>query len=76
MNDDHADSVLAYARGLAGIADATGARLSDVDRYGIEMVVTSPAGERRVRVAFEAEVRTREEARRALVEMDARARGG
>ncbi|MRG93190.1 HugZ family protein [Polyangium spumosum] len=76
MNDDHADSILAYARKLADIADATAAEMTAVDRYGIELAVKAPSGERRVRLPFEAEVRTREEARKALIEMAARAEEG
>ncbi|HVK68668.1 MAG TPA: DUF2470 domain-containing protein, partial [Polyangium sp.] len=76
MNDDHAASILAYARKLAGIADATDAQMTGVDRYGIEMAVTTPSGERRVRLAFDAEIQTREEARKALIEMAGRAEEG
>ncbi|MDI1449654.1 DUF2470 domain-containing protein [Polyangium sp. 6x1] len=76
MNDDHAESILAYARKLAGIGDATDAQMTAVDRYGIEMAVTTPAGERRVRLAFDAEIVTREEARKALIEMAGRAEEG
>jgi len=76
MNDDHAASILAYARKLAGIGDATDAQMTAVDRYGIEMAVTTPSGERRVRLAFDAEIQTREEARKALIEMAGRAEEG
>ncbi|MDI3292075.1 DUF2470 domain-containing protein [Polyangium sp. 15x6] len=73
MNDDHASSILAYARKLAGIADATSAQMTAVDRYGIEMAVETPSGERRARLAFDTEIRTREEVRKALIEMAGRA---
>ncbi|MDC3960229.1 HugZ family pyridoxamine 5'-phosphate oxidase [Polyangium jinanense] len=76
MNDDHASSILAYARKLAGIAEATSAQMTAVDRYGIEMAVETPSGERRVRLAFDTEIRTREEARKALIEMAGRAGEG
>ena len=59
MNDDHADAVLAYARGLAGIADATAATMTAVDRYGFDSTVTTPAGPRAARLAFEAPRRAR-----------------
>lgn len=76
MNDDHAHSILAYAHKLAGVGDATSAHMTAIDRYGIEMTVTTPAGERRVRLPFDSEVRTREEARKALIEMAGRAEEG
>lgn len=75
MNDDHADAVLAYARALAGIADATSARMTGVDRYGFELLAETPAGARPARVTFEAEVTTRDEARKALVALAQRAMG-
>ncbi len=75
MNDDHADSVLAYAKQLAGISDATSARMVGVDRYGFDLLVEAPGGARRARVPFDSEVKTREEAREALVEMAMRAAG-
>src|SRR5262245_29002866 len=67
MNGDHADAVLAYARGLAGVADAQGATMTAVDRYGFDLVVATPAGERSARVPFAAPVTTPDEVRRAMV---------
>jgi len=44
MNDDHADSLLAFCRVLAGRADTVSARMLDVDRYGFS-VLASTAGD-------------------------------
>ena len=76
MNGDHADAVLAYARGLAGIAEATSATITAVDRYGFEMAIVTPEGKRARRLAFETPVATTDEVRRAMVALvkEARAR--
>jgi len=69
MNEDHADALLAYARGLAGIKDATAVTMTAVDRYGFNMAVTTPEGQRDARLAFEGEAATSDEVRRAMVAM-------
>lgn len=76
MNDDHASACLAYARTLAGVADAREARMVAVDRYGFDLEVTAAAEKRTVRLAFPAPVATSTEVRRVLVAMvrDARAK--
>lgn len=78
MNTDHADAVLAYAKGLAGIKDATAAIMISVDRYGFELDVITPSGPRAARLTFDAPVSTTEEVRKAMVAMarEARSRGG
>jgi len=74
MNDDHADAVLAYARALAGIADASAATMTAVDRYGFELAATTPSGPRSARLAFDEPVSTSDEVRRAMVALVKRAR--
>lgn len=69
MNEDHAEAVLAYAKGLAGIALATSATLTAVDRYGFELAAVTPEGPRVARLAFEAAVATTDEVRKAMVAM-------
>jgi putative heme iron utilization protein len=76
MNDDHADAVLAYARALATIAEATTATMTAVDRYGFEIAAATPSGPRAGRIAFDAPVATPEEVRRAMVDLVKRARAG
>lgn len=75
MNDDHPDSVLAYARAYGHIEDATRAFITVIDRYGFDLLAVTPDGERRVRIPFSAEVHSTDGARRALIELvrDARA---
>jgi putative heme iron utilization protein len=74
MNEDHADALVAYATGLSRIADATGATMTAVDRYGFEMAVMTPGGPRATRIGFDAPVDTTEAVRKAMVEMVRRAR--
>jgi hypothetical protein len=74
MNDDHADAVLAYARALAGIADASKATMTAVDRYGFELAAITPEGPRAARLAFDEPVTTTDEVRRAMVALVKRAR--
>lgn len=74
MNADHADACLAYARALAGVADATGAVMTAVDRYGFELEIATPAGPRAARLAFDDEALTSGDARRALIALLERAR--
>ncbi|AKF02958.1 HugZ family protein [Sandaracinus amylolyticus] len=74
MNDDHADAVLAYARALAGIAEASAATMTAVDRYGFELAAITPAGPKAARIAFDAPVATSNEVRKAMVALVARAR--
>jgi putative heme iron utilization protein len=74
MNDDHADAVLAYAKTLAGIADAEAATMTAVDRYGFELAAITPAGPRTARLAFDEPVTTNDEVRRAMVALVKRAR--
>lgn len=71
MNEDHADANLAYARAFTRATNATAARMTAVDRYGFDLMVdwqgddatrTQPA-----RVAFDEEVASPTEARKALV---------
>ncbi|AUX23402.1 pyridoxamine 5'-phosphate oxidase [Sorangium cellulosum] len=75
MNADHADAVLAYAKVLAGIKDATAATMTSVDRYGFELDVITPAGPRAARLAFDAPVSTTDEVRKAMVALARAARG-
>ncbi len=74
MNDDHADAVLAYARALAAIAEATAATMTAVDRYGFDIAAATGSGPRAGRVAFDTPVATPEDVRRAMVDLAKRAR--
>jgi putative heme iron utilization protein len=75
MNDDHPDANLAYARALAGVTDATSAQLVAVDRLGLELVVTTPAGVVPVRCNFDEPAETADAVRAAVIALLRRARG-
>ena len=69
MNEDHGEAMVAYARALAFMPEATAASMTAVDRYGFELAVTTPAGPRATRLAFDHEVTHPDEVRRAMVAM-------
>ena len=52
LNDDHADALLVCAQALGGVPDATAARVDRLDRYGMDLHVTTGGGSRTTRVAF------------------------
>jgi heme iron utilization protein len=74
MNDDHADSLLLYARRFTLASDAERAVMTAIDRYGFEMTVHTPAGVGPARLAFETPLHTANDARVALAAL-ARAAG-
>ncbi|CAM2772354.1 DUF2470 domain-containing protein [Rariglobus hedericola] len=74
MNEDHADSILNYAHHFARRSAATAARLSGIDQTGMDLVVTEPAGETSVRIAFEKPLTSPEDAHMVLVGMARAAR--
>jgi len=74
MNEDHGDSVLAYAKVLGGALDATSATMTAVDRYGFELAAITPKGPRALRLAFDEPVATTDEVRRAMVTLAKRTR--
>lgn len=52
LNEDHADSVLLWARTLGGYADAHTATCEAIDRYGVDIRVHTPRGQAPARVGF------------------------
>lgn len=69
MNEDHGEAMIAYARAFARMPEATAASMTAVDRYGFELAVTTPAGPRATRLAFDAPMTTTDEVRKAMVVM-------
>ena len=76
MNGDHGDAVLAYAKVLAGLPDASSATMTAIDRYGFELAAITPRGPRAARFAFDEPVSSNDEVRHAMVALVKRARGG
>ncbi|HWI71778.1 MAG TPA: DUF2470 domain-containing protein, partial [Baekduia sp.] len=52
LNDDHADALLVMAQALGGYPDATAARCTAADRYGLDLTVDTPRGTAPARVGF------------------------
>lgn len=69
MNEDHADAVLNYARHFGGLADASSARLDDLDQTGMAITATLPVGRIPLRVAYSRPLDKPEDAHPVLVEM-------
>lgn len=74
MNDDHADALVAYAHAFTRAKDTDQAVMTGIDRYGFEMSVKTAKGMRPARIAFDEEIATPTEARKALVALVKRAR--
>jgi putative heme iron utilization protein len=74
LNDDHADALLQMARAFGGHPDATAARCTGADRYGLDLTVDTPRGTAPTRVGFAEPVTDRAGLRAATVELTHRAR--
>jgi len=69
MNADHADTMVTMARAFTRASDTSAAAMTSVDRYGFELSVTTGAGPRPVRLAFDSQVHDKTAARKAIVAM-------
>ena len=74
MNADHADALVLICARQGARPDTAEAVMSAVDRYGFEVVATTPQGRSVVRLGFPEPVTTTEEVRAALVGMVRHAR--
>jgi len=74
LNEDHADALLEMAQALGGTPQATAARCVDADSTGLDLVVTTPAGEAPVRVAYEEPIESPGGLRKATVTLAQKAR--
>ncbi len=76
MNDDHRNANLMYVQVLAGLDDATDAKMVGIDRYGVTLTAETPAGPRMARVPFAEPLTAADQARPAVIELlnDARSR--
>jgi putative heme iron utilization protein len=74
LNEDHADSLLEMAQALAGYTDATAARCTAADRYGLDLVVSTPRGRAPTRVGFAEPIIAPNGLRSATVELARRAK--
>ncbi|MGY4647498.1 HugZ family pyridoxamine 5'-phosphate oxidase [Mycobacterium sp. URHB0021] len=76
LNADHAESLVAMARVLAGYPDATAATCTGADRYGLDLRVTTERGIAYPRVNYATPIGRFSELRSAAAELTRRAREG
>ena len=74
LNADHAEALAAMARVLGGFPDADGASCTGVDRYGLDLKVTTGRGIAYTRAGFAHPIDTADQLRSAAVELVAQAR--
>ena len=74
MNEDHADAMVLYCKTMSDATAVESATMTAIDRYGFEMHATLPDGTYPIRLAFEKEATTPDEARVELVRMVKKAR--
>ncbi len=74
LNEDHADALVDMARALAGYTDASAARCTRADRYGLDLVVHTPRGRAQTRVGFAQPITAPNGLRSATVELARRSR--
>jgi len=74
LNEDHEDALLDMAKALAGYTDASAARCTGADRYGLDLVVHTPRGRAQTRVGFAEPITVSNGLRSATVELARRSR--
>lgn len=73
MNDDHRSDSLDICRSLAGVTDATAARMSDLDDHHAFFEVEVDGGTRVVELPWSRPLESRAQVREELVRMHAEA---
>jgi len=74
LNADHAEALAAMARTLGGYPDTTAATCTGVDRYGLDLKVSTDRGVAYPRIGFAERLESADELRAATVELTRRAR--
>jgi len=74
LNVDHAEALAEMARALGGFPDTASAVCTGVDRYGLDLKVSTPRGAAYTRVGFSGALSSADELRAATVELVQRAR--
>jgi heme iron utilization protein len=75
LNADHADSLVAMAQALGGYPDTTAAECTGLDRYGLDLRLTTERGMAYTRIGYPAPLTSADQLRAAAVELTRRARG-
>ena len=66
MNGDHGDALLAYAKGLLLVPEASAVTMTAVDRYGFDLAIDTPKGPKAARLAFDQRLAATDEVRKAI----------
>jgi hypothetical protein len=74
MNDDHRDAMTILCQKMSKAVDTTDATMVSIDRYGFEMSAVTSDGNRPIRLAFDNEISTSDEARMEIISLVKRAR--
>lgn len=74
MNEDHTDALVTFSRTFGSLPDATGARMTAVDRYGFDLLATSAEGQQALRLGFGRPLSTTDDVRARMIEMLSEAR--
>jgi heme iron utilization protein len=69
MNADHADALLLYCKAFSHGTEITSAKMTGVDRYGVEMSAITLNGPRPFRLAFGNPVSTPDDVRATLISL-------
>lgn len=74
LNEDHAGALREMAQALGSCPEATAARCLDADRTGLDLIATTPAGERPVRIPYEEAIESPAGLRQATIKLAHRSR--
>lgn len=69
VNGEHTDNLIEYLRAYTGVQDATDAKMTGVDRDGMDIEAVTPAGVVTERIAWPARLERREQVREEMVRM-------
>ena len=69
MNKDHAEANLTYVRALAGMPDATAARIIDFNQFYVSLSARTSNGSSQIRVSFLEPLEKSEDIRPALIKL-------
>jgi len=74
MNKDHAEAVLFYAHVYGGLPEATAAEMVSIDPHGMELTTQTSDTTKAIRIVFDHELSSAQDAHHTLVDMLKQAR--
>jgi putative heme iron utilization protein len=69
MNHDHADAVLLYAKVYGNLPEAIAAEMVSIDPHGMELTTQTPSTTESIRITFDHELVSAQDAHHTLVDM-------